>query len=334
MIPSRTAFLFPGQGSLSRSSFAKPDVQRQLRQVLEEIGSAESECKQWMESLREGRAQSNNLALAPDNLAIFILAASVAQGRTLESQGLHPGVMIGHGFGEVIALICAGALSVAQGAEIVFQRTSVLNEYSAEGGGMLLARTTKPLADALVELAGHQQVAVAAENSPTEVVISGTAAGLEMIQRFARNLGIVITKLRAPWALHCRAVMAPAAAELKKRLAHISSQRLRIPVFSPTLGRYYSDTENLSEILAEHLVLPVRFTDAIRHLLSSRADVFVECGPLCGLGRCVQEIAGGNHPSREFRRVEYPQLSPAIAGPGTGIRLPHPELPRAAALAS
>jgi acyl transferase domain-containing protein len=315
MVQSRTAVLFPGQGSLSRSTFARADVQRYFRQVVEEIGSPADECRPWAQSPQAGGALPNYLPDAPHSLAISIFTASVAQYRLLEDQGLHPVVMIGHGFGEIIALVCAGALSAAQGAEIVFQRAAVLNGYSTEAGGMLVARTTKALADTLVDLAGSENAAVAAENSPTEVVISGTAAGIERIERFARYLGIVVTRLRARWPLHCRAVMVLAATELKKRLSHISSQPLRVPVFSPILGRCYGDADNLTEMLSDELALPVRFADAIRYLLSTGAEAFIECGPLYGLGRCVQEIAGGNQLSLESTRFESPCFSQATARP-------------------
>lgn len=334
MVQSRTAVLFPGQGSLCGSTFARADVQRYFRQVFEEIGRQADECRPWTQSPQAGGVLPNHLPDAPHSLATSIFAASVAQYRLLEDQGLHPAVMIGHGFGEIIALVCAGALSAAQGAEIVFQRAAVLNECSTQAGGMLVARTTKPLADSLVELAGSENAAVAAENSPTEVVISGTAAGIERIERFARYLGIVVTRLKARWPLHCRAVMMPAVTDLKKRLSHISSQPLRVPVFSPTLGRCYGDTDNLTEMLSEQLALPVRFADAIRYLLSTGAEAFIECGPLYGLGRCVQEIAGGNQRSLEPTRFELPRFSQAPVRPSRDTHGGRPEPRDAAVLAN
>jgi acyl transferase domain-containing protein len=334
MVQSRTAVLFPGQGSLSRSTFARADVQRYFREVLEEIGSAAGDCRPRAQSPQAGEVLSNHLPDAPHSLAISIFAASVAQYRLLEDQGLRPVVMIGHGFGEIIALVCAGALSPAQGAEIVSERAAVLNECSTHAGGMLVARTTKPLADTLVELAGSENAAVAAENSPTEVVISGTAAGIERIERFARYLGIAVTRLRAYWPLHCRAVMMLAATELKKRLSHLSSQPLRVPVFSPTLGRCYGDADNLTGMLSGQLALPVRFADAIRYLLSTGVEAFIECGPLYGLGRCVQEIAGGNRAPLESTRFELPRFSQAAARPGHDAHGAHPAPGHAGILAN
>jgi acyl transferase domain-containing protein len=40
-------------------------------------------------------------------------------------------------------------------------------------------------------------------------------------------------------------------------------------------------------VLARHLILPVRFADAIRTLALTGFETFVECGPLRGLARTI-----------------------------------------------
>jgi hypothetical protein len=54
-------------------------------------------------------------------------------------------------------------------------------------------------------------------------------------------------------------------------------------VFSPLKQRFFRDTDDLVGCLAKQLVEPLRFADAIRHLVGDAAALIVECGPLHGL---------------------------------------------------
>jgi acyl transferase domain-containing protein len=297
MVTSRTAILFSGQGNLRKSTLTDGDMHGCVLQVLEEMGTAAGV---WGHGALEKRAEAGQVLIdhssdKPENLALLVFAASVAQYRSLENQGLRPMAMVGHGFGEIIALVCAGAFSVQHGAEIVLNRTAVLEEKRSEAGAMVAVKADKSMADTLVELAGAHRAVVAAENSPLEVVISGRRKGIERVRHLARNFGIAVIALKAPWALHYPPIMLPVAGELKTRLRHIPSQPLRIPVFSPILARYYTDSDNLTESLADHLTRPVRFSHAVRYLSSCGVESFIECGPLSGLGRCVRELGYDSH---------------------------------------
>lgn len=253
MNQSRAAILFSGQGTLSRKTLTKPEVYTQFRHVLYEIGAPAVQYGLWAHGPRATQRLTRHLPETPEGLSLFFFAASVAHYRTLQKQGIQPSVLLGHGFGEIIALVCAGAFSVQQGAEIVLHRAVALERARTEAAAMVVANTDKSVAKSLVQLADGHPTAVAAENSPTEIVISGTSAGIDRIRSLARDRGIAVTTMKARWALHCRPIMLPAAAELKDRLRHIPFQPLQLPVFSPIFGRYYDDAENVAELIAEHL---------------------------------------------------------------------------------
>jgi acyl transferase domain-containing protein len=194
---------------------------------------------------------------------------------------------------------------------------------------MLSVATTSSTAERLVRLAGASRTAIAAENAPTAIVISGTLAGIASVRHRAHIEGIAAAPLRARWALHCPQTMRAAAVELAKRLKGLPSRPVRVRVFSPTLGRYYRPSDDLAECLARQLMLRVRFADAIRALIADGARQFIECGPLSGLARSVAEIRAGDEsgrrdpllpPSRNDDAVgagagdEEPALTAALAG--------------------
>jgi acyl transferase domain-containing protein len=307
MTQAELVILFPGQGILQGSMFRGGTLRARYLQVLDEAAGA------------------------GDSVEGFVLAASVAHYRELVAREGLPAAIVGHGFGELVALVCAGAFTVSQGAEIARQRGSVLDQYQSEPGSMLSVATTSALAERLVGLAGASRTAIAAENAPTEIVISGTLPGIAAVRDRTRAEGIADAPLKARWALHCQQTL-PAAVELRKRLMGFSARPLRVPVFSPTLRRYYRPTDDLAESLARQLILRVMFADAVRSLVADGARRFVECGPLHGLARSVHEVRAerpADHDDRGMTRSaagsrrcdvaavtrdEAPALAAAMAG--------------------
>src|SRR4051794_31757845 len=62
----------------------------------------------------------------PVLLQLAIYTVSVAAHEVLQAEGIEPHVLMGHSFGEIAALTCAGVYTVSQGAEIVCDRMESL----------------------------------------------------------------------------------------------------------------------------------------------------------------------------------------------------------------
>jgi len=289
MTRTRSAVVFPGQGTLQGSTFRTGALRADFRRVLEEIKPAGERLADWGRSGDVAELLLEQAPSTPGSVALFVFAASVANYRALVAQGERPLVLVGHGFGEIAALTCSGALDVDQGAEIVWRRTAVLDRWQTGPAGMLAAATTAAAAERLVERAGRHRTAVAAENSPTDVVISGTRQGIDSVRGLARNQRIAVHPLKARWALHCAPAMLGAATALAAELRWIRMQQPEVAVYSPILGRYYSRHDTLPECVVRHLTERVRFADAVRALSVAGVEAFVQCGPLSGLARAVGE---------------------------------------------
>jgi acyl transferase domain-containing protein len=299
MNPPGSAVLFPGQGTLHTALLGNEELGAAFRAVVDEIGWAEPS------------------APTPESTPMLVFAASVAHYRVLVSAGLRPAALVGHSFGELAALVCAGAFTVAQGAAIVRQRSTVLDASQRARGGMVTAAAGRTAVERLVAIAAANHAAVAAENGPAETVVSGTNAAIDAIRRLAARRRVAIATLKARYALHCPALMVGAALELARQLRSIESRLLQVPVFSPILGRYYAPSDDLAECLASHLALPVRFAEAVRTLSADGIGTFVECGPLRGLARHVREITATPQ-ARWSAAVD--RLPTATLPPLTGVR--------------
>ncbi|MFD0534148.1 hypothetical protein ACFQY7_10640 [Actinomadura luteofluorescens] len=74
-------------------------------------------------------------------------AASVAVDRALRAHGVHPRFAVGQSFGEIAALVCAGAFSIADGARMGVAAVGVLARHGGGGGmGLLEAGEDRTLA--------------------------------------------------------------------------------------------------------------------------------------------------------------------------------------------
>jgi acyl transferase domain-containing protein len=119
-------------------------------------------------------------------------------------------------------------------------------------------------------------------------VIAGPAGAIDIVRRVADALGVRTVPLPAPYAFHSQG-MALAAHEFADAVAAagISGRPLRLPVYSPLLGDYVPETEDLLALMVRHLTTRVDFLSAIRTLHADGVRAFVECGR-SGLTRLVR----------------------------------------------
>jgi len=281
---SRTAFLFPGQGSYLPGLFGN------LVDHFPVIGETLSTVDDVATGL--GRAPVSPMLLDADSptlqelvdhdppaLHLAIFAASVATARLLaEEGGVAPDLLLGHSFGELTALTAAGAVSLADGAYLVAQRDESLRGSGAPRGGLVAlgcgARRARDLLGALDEW----DLAVAADNGPDQVAVSGPDGALARLQEVAGALGLTATRLRIPYPFHNR-LMLDAADDFGERTADVPKRVPRLRVYSSLLGRYVEDVADVERVVRGHLVLPVLFLDAVRAVHADGVRRFAEAGP-------------------------------------------------------
>jgi acyl carrier protein len=91
-------------------------------------------------------------------------------------------------------------------------------------------------------------------------------------------------------------VLDPITADFAARLRELEEQPLSVPVYSPILGRYYDESDRLTDHLADHLTHPVRFAAAIWTVHDEGVNRFVECGALDTLSGIVKRILADSQP--------------------------------------
>jgi [acyl-carrier-protein] S-malonyltransferase len=267
---TRTALLFPGQGSQTEGmrslvAAARPDL---LELALEEVGCDPFE-----------RVEESTRFAQP---AIYCasVAALPAAWAELESS---VGWMAGHSLGEFAALVAAGALSDADGLRLVVLRGRLMDEAAGGAGAMLALRGTDAW-EMATEIAFETGVYPANHNSPTQVVLAGLSGAIDEARRIARSRGLRATVLPVRGAFHTP-LMESARAPFSAALAEVPFEPPRVPVLSSITAAPFEDVRRS---LTDALVSPVRWCALLEELERLGARRFLEAGPgavLTGLVR-------------------------------------------------
>ncbi|MFE2922323.1 ACP S-malonyltransferase [Streptomyces goshikiensis] len=235
-----------------------------------------------------------------------------------EEQG-EPDVVAGHSLGEFNALMVAGVLDFAGGLRLVAERGRLMGE--ADGGAMaavLGAGLTE--VERTLAASGRTDVEVANDNSATQVVISGTAAGVSAVTALltAGDPAIRCVPLPVSAAFHSRE-MAPAALRFAAVLAETPLAPPRLPVISNVTARPYPPGEPVAALLGRQIRSRVRWTETMEHLLDSGVDEVTEIGrgrTLTGFWR--EAAASRRTPAAPGRATP----APAPAVPASAVQAP------------
>lgn len=222
-----------------------------------------------------------------------LLACEVAAWRVLEANGLRPIAAAGHSLGEFSALVAADVIDLVDAIRIVTLRGEVTQrEADAHPGAMtaLLGIGATAAADLCDEARGDGVLLVANENSPQQVVVSGTAAPIERLEALAAERRIRAVRLAVAGAFHSP-LMDGAVAPIREAMAAVAFRRPRFPVGSNVTGALVEDPDEIRALLGRHVVSPVRWEACVAALVGAGATTFVEAGPGDVLTKLAKRVA-------------------------------------------
>ncbi|WP_415903591.1 ACP S-malonyltransferase [Neptuniibacter sp. QD29_5] len=286
------AFVFPGQGSqqvgmLSELAETHPVIKNTFAEASEVLGY-----DLW-DLVQNGPEEDLNQT---DKTQPALLTSGVALWRLWQEQnGAKPAVVAGHSLGEYTALVCAGAISFADGVNLVKLRGEFMQQAVPAGSGAMAA--ILGLADDAIEKACQEAeqgevVSPVNYNCPGQIVIAGEKAAVDRAIESCKEAG---AKRAIPLPVsvpsHC-ALMKPAADKMAEELSKIEINMPEIDVVQNVTASIPASVEELKENLLAQLYSPVLWTKTIQGLVEQGLESTVECGPgkvLSGLNKKVHK---------------------------------------------
>jgi [acyl-carrier-protein] S-malonyltransferase len=274
---TKTAFLFPGQGSqyagMGKSLADQfPAARAVFREADEALGFSLSQL------CFEGPDEALRLT---ENTQPALLAVSTAACAVLRELGIHPDYVAGHSLGEYSALVAAGSLPYSDALRLVRQRGRFMQEAVAPGVGAMAAILKLPEGrlEAILEQAAQGEIVSAANlNSPDQVVIAGHAGAVNRAVELAKSTGArraVLLPVSAPF--HC-ALMRPAQERLGRQLDLVDFHSLQVPLVNNWQAKEIHTAEAARKGLYEQVPNPVRWAESIRYLANQGIRRFIEVG--------------------------------------------------------
>jgi len=277
------AFTFPGQGSQA-IGMGKPlaEAYSAAREVFEEVDDALGE---KLSSLM-WTGEADDLTLT-QNAQPALMAVSVAVIRSLEAEagfdiGKHTSFVAGHSLGEYSALAASSALTLADTAKLLRTRGQAMQKAVPVGEGAMAALLGLDLEVVEKDVMDPEQsdgiCAIANDNAPGQVVISGAKAAVDAAIARAKEAGAkraMALPVSAPF--HCP-LMQPAADAMAEALGDVTIAPPKVPLVANVIAEATSDPETIRELLVRQVTGRVRWRESVLWLGTNGADTLVETG--------------------------------------------------------
>lgn len=286
---TKLAFIYPGQGSQTVGMGGTFLYDERSRGFFEQADKALD--FNLSELMLEGPAEKLTLTYYAQP-ALLTVSSMITE--RLAREGIVPSYTAGHSLGEYSALVASGVLKFENAVELVHKRGLFMNDAVPAGEGTMAAilgmesadleRVTNDVTDStgVVQLANL--------NSPGQIVISGTKAGVEEACRLAKENGAKrAIPLEVSGPFHSE-LMRPASMDLSEVLSKSFLMDAQVPVVSNVTAQPETNAAQLQDLLVRQLYSPVLWEQSVRKMIELGVTVFVEIGPGKVLSGLVKKI--------------------------------------------
>jgi [acyl-carrier-protein] S-malonyltransferase len=303
---SKTALLFPGQGSQSvgmgEEFYQEYDLVREIFDMAGEttkINIAKLCFKGPMEEL----TTTVNLQPAVTTVNLACLAV-------LQKEGLDFDLCAGHSLGEYSALHAAGVVSGEGTIKLVYKRGELMHRESTKYKGAMHAIIGLPIAeidDLVTEVQPQGVVSVANHNSELQIVTTGSQEPVEKVSMLAAQKGAKSIPLKVSGAWHSELIKG-AEQEFKEVLAQIDFNPPVKSIILNVSADISSEADEIKDIMGRQLCSPVKWYDCMGKFMDQEVETFVEVGPGRVLAGLLKKILPADYPAKVYNVANMKQL--------------------------
>lgn len=277
----KIAFMFPGQGAqivgMGKDVYEKYDEAKNVYDRASKILGVDMP-KLCFEGTQEdlNRTSNTQIAIAVTSLAIL---------EVLKNKNINADICVGLSLGEYVALINAGFISFEDGLKILQKRGFIMENKIPKDNYLMAAiigLKSEIIEEVCKDICDDGLFVVPANyNYSGQTVISGTAEAVEKTIEILKEKGArkaVPLKTSGPFhTVKLQEAKELFSKELEK--VKINNKKLKSKVIKNIDGTFYTDEDDIKEILSNHIVSAVRFDKTIKLMKDEGVDTFIEIGP-------------------------------------------------------
>lgn len=276
----KRAFLFPGQGAqivgMGKDIYEKYDEAKKIYDEASKISGIDVR-KLCFEGPEEDLNKTENTQIA-------ILTTSLAILEVLKTKGIEADIATGLSLGEYGALIYAGIISFEDGIQLIQKRGYYMGNLLPDekfSMAAVIGLDSQKIEEICKEIEQTGKfIVVANYNCSVQTVVSGEEEAIDEAMEKLKEAGAKrVLKLNTSGPFHTRK-LEKAKEAYAKELEKVNFQiKNKVKVIKNIDGTYYEENDNIKEILANHIISPVRFDKAIKLMEQENVEEYVEIGP-------------------------------------------------------
>lgn len=234
----------------------------------------------------EELSRTSNAQPAIMTTSIVCLTAALSKGYKFDG-------VAGHSLGEYAAMYASGMISLEDAFRLIKARAAAMESAASEHKGAMAA-ILKLAPEKVEEVCSSAKNYVAAVNynSPVQTVIAGTPEGVAEVTEIFKELKARVAPLNVAGAFHSK-LMQSAADAFYETAKTVTFKAPQVRYYSNVTGGELTELPDMAELLAKHIVSPVRFTSELAAMSEAGADKFAEFGPGKTLTGLVKKTLSG-----------------------------------------